>query len=311
MAVGGAVDVVCRVRRRSPPARPPAPAWIAAAAALVVTIALRAARGRPAVARLRPADRRVTAVVGSRAAAARAFRLPGFAPRRGARSGAARARAVPLRSALPHGRARHPPADRLLPALGLDDGALRDPFFRAAGAGPGVFFAVVFIPMTLHTALAASESWRAAWIFFATPASPRAHRGRGEELRDRLFPRRVRRRAGRVLELLLRSRVARRHPRAHSRRHRPHPAAARGDRRGRRCRLPPSRTRRSARPARSCCSSSAASWRACFRCVLTLVYRSAAAIVGCASSSSSSPRRSNTRCGCASTRRSASWSSAV
>src|SRR4026209_772534 len=31
--------------------------------------------------------------------------------------------------------------------------------------------AVVFIPMTLHAALTVSESWRAAWIFFSTPAS--------------------------------------------------------------------------------------------------------------------------------------------
>ena len=54
--------------------------------------------------------------------------------------------------------------------LGLDDGALRDPF-NGGGGGPGVYFAVIFIPMTLHTALAASESWRAAWVFFATPAS--------------------------------------------------------------------------------------------------------------------------------------------
>lgn len=55
--------------------------------------------------------------------------------------------------------------------MGLDDGVLRDPF-AGGGRGPGVYFAVLFIPMTLHTALAASESWRAAWIFFATPASP-------------------------------------------------------------------------------------------------------------------------------------------
>jgi ABC-2 type transport system permease protein len=54
--------------------------------------------------------------------------------------------------------------------LGLEDGVLRDPFLGSTG-GPGVYFAVMFIPMTLHTALAASESWRAAWIFFATPAS--------------------------------------------------------------------------------------------------------------------------------------------
>ena len=31
--------------------------------------------------------------------------------------------------------------------------------------------AVVFMPMTLHASLHYSDSWRAAWIFFATPAS--------------------------------------------------------------------------------------------------------------------------------------------
>ena len=56
--------------------------------------------------------------------------------------------------------------------LGLDGGALQDPFVSGAHAsGPGVFMAVVFIPMTLHAALTISESWRAAWIFFASPAS--------------------------------------------------------------------------------------------------------------------------------------------
>ena len=46
--------------------------------------------------------------------------------------------------------------------------------------------------MTLHAALTASESWRAAWIFFATPGLACAHRRRGEELRLVLFPRRLR-----------------------------------------------------------------------------------------------------------------------
>jgi hypothetical protein len=30
---------------------------------------------------------------------------------------------------------------------------------------------LVFLPMTLHSALSVSESWRAGWIFFAAPAS--------------------------------------------------------------------------------------------------------------------------------------------
>src|SRR5260221_14609303 len=54
--------------------------------------------------------------------------------------------------------------------MGLEGGAMRDPFDGGA-YGPGVYFAVMFIPMTLHTALTASESWRAAGVFFATPAS--------------------------------------------------------------------------------------------------------------------------------------------
>jgi len=56
--------------------------------------------------------------------------------------------------------------------LGASQGGMQDPFTSSArGGGPGVFFAIVFIPMTLHAALTVSESWRAAWIFFAAPAS--------------------------------------------------------------------------------------------------------------------------------------------
>jgi hypothetical protein len=56
--------------------------------------------------------------------------------------------------------------------MGLNTGALADPFLPSSSeTGPGVFFAIVFIPMTLHAALTVSESWRAAWIFFACPAS--------------------------------------------------------------------------------------------------------------------------------------------
>jgi hypothetical protein len=56
--------------------------------------------------------------------------------------------------------------------LGVDDGALVDPFGRGRiGGGAPLYMAIVFIPMTLHSSLHMSESWRAAWIFFATPAS--------------------------------------------------------------------------------------------------------------------------------------------
>jgi hypothetical protein len=56
--------------------------------------------------------------------------------------------------------------------LGSDAGALVDPFSpRADTGGMSVYFAVLFVPMTLHASLSVSESWRAAWVFFATPAS--------------------------------------------------------------------------------------------------------------------------------------------
>jgi hypothetical protein len=58
--------------------------------------------------------------------------------------------------------------------LGLNQGALTDPFSPEGGTAAGVplYMAVVFMPMTLHASLQYSDSWRAAWIFFATPASP-------------------------------------------------------------------------------------------------------------------------------------------
>lgn len=57
--------------------------------------------------------------------------------------------------------------------LGLNQGALADPFSPdgRSSAGVPLYMAVVFMPMTLHASLHYSDSWRAAWIFFATPAS--------------------------------------------------------------------------------------------------------------------------------------------
>jgi len=40
-----------------------------------------------------------------------------------------------------------------------------------SAAGAPVYMAVVFMPMTLQASLQYSDAWRAAWIFFATPAS--------------------------------------------------------------------------------------------------------------------------------------------
>ena len=57
--------------------------------------------------------------------------------------------------------------------LGLNDGALVDPFTpdAARSGGTPLYMAIVFMPMTLHASLQVSDCWRAAWMFFATPAS--------------------------------------------------------------------------------------------------------------------------------------------
>jgi hypothetical protein len=57
--------------------------------------------------------------------------------------------------------------------LGLQQGPVLDPFVSGlrSAAGAPVYMAVVVMPMTLHSSLQYSEGWRAAWIFFATPAS--------------------------------------------------------------------------------------------------------------------------------------------
>ncbi|MEO5896368.1 MAG: hypothetical protein ABIS06_11760 [Vicinamibacterales bacterium] len=55
--------------------------------------------------------------------------------------------------------------------LGLEDGALQDPFSGRGGATP-VYLAITFLPMTLHSTMRYSEHWRASWVFFASPADP-------------------------------------------------------------------------------------------------------------------------------------------
>jgi len=55
--------------------------------------------------------------------------------------------------------------------LGMEDGALRDPFSGHGGATP-VYLAITFLPMTLHSTMRYSEHWRAAWVFFASPSDP-------------------------------------------------------------------------------------------------------------------------------------------
>jgi hypothetical protein len=112
------------------------------------------------------------AAAGEPAARRRMRRLPGFG------DGEGRAVALLVRAQFRYDQRFRMGILGILPLtafyllLGLDGGSLADPFDAAARhSSPRVFFAIVFIPITLHAALAASESWRAAWIFFATPAS--------------------------------------------------------------------------------------------------------------------------------------------
>jgi len=146
--------------------------WIAAAGAVLVTIAcVPLAAGRLSLEYAQQVGE-VTAVA-EPVRRRRTLRLPGF--------GRAEARAVAL---LVRAQFRFDQKFRMgvlgiLPLtgfyllMGLNKGVVPDPFTSASPqSGPGVFFAVVFVPMTLQASLTISESWRAAWIFFATPASP-------------------------------------------------------------------------------------------------------------------------------------------
>jgi hypothetical protein len=110
--------------------------------------------------------------VGEPAVRRRSMRLPGFS------RGEARAVGLLVRAQFRFDQRFRMGILGILPLtgfymlLGLKQGALQDPFLASSGqTGPGVFFAIVFIPMTLHASLTVSESWRAAWIFFASPAS--------------------------------------------------------------------------------------------------------------------------------------------
>ena len=146
-------------------------AWIAAAAALAVLAAsVPLAAGRLSLDYARRLGE-ISATAEPPGRRRRFPALPGF--------GRAEAHAVAL---LVRGQFRYDQRFRMgvlgiLPLtgfyllIGMKDGALEDPFLAASRTGPGVFFGIVFIPMTLHAALTISESWRAAWIFFATPAS--------------------------------------------------------------------------------------------------------------------------------------------
>jgi ABC-2 type transport system permease protein len=150
----------------------PAAAWLASAAAVVLCAAcVPLAAGRLSLDYARRVGE--MSAVGEPASRRRRTRpLPGFA------SGEARAVALLVRGQFRFDQRFRMGVLGILPLtgfyllLGMNQGALEDPFLATSQhGGPGVFFAIVFIPMTLHAALTVSESWRAAWIFFASPAS--------------------------------------------------------------------------------------------------------------------------------------------
>jgi len=148
-----------------------APAWFASAGAIVVVVmCLPLAAGRLSLDYARRLGDLTAG--GEPARAPRSGWLPGF------RRGEARAVALLVRAQFRFDQRFRMGVLGILPLtgfyllLGIDGGALHDPFVPGAHpGGPGVFMAVVFIPMTLHAALTVSESWRAAWVFFASPVS--------------------------------------------------------------------------------------------------------------------------------------------
>lgn len=149
----------------------PITVWVASGLAIAISIAcVPLAAGRLS---LEYAQQLAETTVAGEPAARRRFRLPGF--------GRAESRAVAL---LVAAQFRFDQRFRMailgiIPLilfyllLGLNEGALADPFSPDARSSVGVplYMAVVFMPMTLHASLHYSDSWRAAWIFFATPAS--------------------------------------------------------------------------------------------------------------------------------------------
>jgi hypothetical protein len=149
----------------------PATVWMASGLAIAISIGcVPLAAGRLS---LEYAQQLAETTVAGEPPARRRFRMPGF--------GRAESRAVAL---LVSAQFRFDQRFRMailgiVPLilfyllLGLNQGALADPFSADAQSSAGVplYMAVVFMPMTLHASLHYSDSWRAAWIFFATPAS--------------------------------------------------------------------------------------------------------------------------------------------
>lgn len=145
--------------------------WIAVAAATIVTAACAPlAAGRLS---LDYAERlsQATSVRSTATRAGRGFRIPGF------RRGEAEAVATLIRAQFRNDMRFRMAILAILPMTAfymmMAGGSLSDPFVSDADAqGMPIYFAIVFMPMTLHGALKHSDSWRAAWIFFATPADP-------------------------------------------------------------------------------------------------------------------------------------------
>lgn len=147
--------------------------WIAAAAALVLTAAC-----APLVSgRLSLTYAERLGEIGASSEPVRQrrslmTRLPGFS------RGEARAVALLVRAQFRYDNRFRLTILSLLPItafyilIGLDEGALEDPFTGFPRGGLAMYFATVFLPMTIQSSLATSDSWRAAWIFFATPADP-------------------------------------------------------------------------------------------------------------------------------------------
>ncbi len=148
--------------------------WIAAVAAVAVTLGcVPLASGRLS---LDYAERLADISTASEAAAGgRSFvtRIPGFARHE------AHAVALLIRAQFRYDNRFRLAVLSILPLtvfyilLGARSAALADPFSGDPGGGSTpLYFAVVFLPMTLHASLRVSDSWRAAWIFFASPADP-------------------------------------------------------------------------------------------------------------------------------------------
>ena len=146
--------------------------WLAAGAAVVLTaLCVPLAAGRLS---LDYAQRLgdITAAAEPVRAASRRLPLPGFS------RDEARAVALLVRAQFRFDQRFRMAVLSILPLtgfyllLGMDRGALADPFSQEpTSGGAAVYFAILFMPMTLHASLSVSESWRAAWVFFATPAS--------------------------------------------------------------------------------------------------------------------------------------------